>query len=270
MILTIDCGNTNIVMGVLNENPSSKTAELLAEWRIETKPLCSAKTLFEKATLSLREAMTTANIQFEGAIIANVVPEYQRILIQVAEQLTQTKPLTLQDKHTLLPIEIDVLSPEQVGEDRLVNVVGLGRDVELPAIIVDFGTATTLDLVLPARNGGWAIYAGGIIAPGVHRSVEALVAAAAQLEAVPIEAFDENLPILGRNTDQAMRSGIYWGYVSLISGLIDRLEQSQKYEMTVIGTGGLAPIFAPHLPKMSKIDRHLTSRGLYHIYQFNK
>lgn len=268
MILTIDCGNTNIVVGVFSAEATEQSATPLFEWRIPTKPQRSFAELRDEMLACFNREMPQQDYQFTGAIIANVVPAYQKNLVDVAHHICSGPVFSLQDKHLRLPMDIDVIAPEEVGEDRLVNVAGLKQD-EKPAIIVDFGTATTLDLVRCSDYQQKPIYAGGIIAPGVHRSVEALVAAAAQLKPIEIKAFEPDLPILGRNTDQAMRSGIYWGYVSLISGLIDRLQQHHQSPLCVIATGGLASVFAPHIPKISKIDRHLTLRGLYHIYQYN-
>ena len=271
MILTIDCGNTNIVMGVFDDTTPHSEAEPVAQWRIPTKPRLSKSALLEAVSQHIKTHNLAEHLLFKGVVIANVVPEYREVLHDTAAALSQSEPVLLSTEQAKLPLEIDVIAPDEVGEDRLVNVAGLGRLHHQAVIIIDFGTATTLDLVLPkTSDDGYPRYAGGIIAPGVHRSVDALVAAAAQLTPVPVEAFAPDMQVLGKNTEQAMRSGIYWGYVSLISGLIDRLEVEQQQPAIVIATGGLASIFAPHIPKIAEIDRNLTLRGLYHIYQFNQ
>jgi type III pantothenate kinase len=265
MILTVDCGNTNIVMTLFSDADGA----VISSWRLQTMPVADADTLAHSVSRKMAELEHASPLQ--RVIIASVVPQANAGLHQMAHMLTQRPPLTLSDPDIILPLEIDVLSPSEVGEDRLVNVAGLDAETALPCLIIDFGTATTIDLVRASgTKAGLPVYAGGIITPGVHRSVEALVAAAAKLKPIEIAAFDSNMPVLGRNTDEAMKSGILWGYVSLINGLIDRLETSQAIRCDAIATGGLAPVFAPHIPKITKIDSHLTNRGLYHIYRQNR
>ena len=265
MILTVDCGNTNIVMTLFSEDGGA----VLASWRLRTLPLADADRLAHSVTEQIAGLENTSALQ--QVVVATVVPGAADSLHEMALLLTQKPPMMLSDPDISLPLEIDVLSPHEVGEDRLVNVAGLDADTSLPCLIIDFGTATTIDLVCASETStGLPIYAGGIITPGVHRSVEALVAAAAKLEPIEIAEFDSALPVLGRNTDEAMKSGILWGYVCLINGLIDRLEVSQGIRCDAVATGGLAPVFAPHIPKITKIDSHLTNRGLYHIYRQNR
>ena len=265
MILTVDCGNTNIVMTLF----SADNDAVLAHWRLNTLPLAKAETLAR----SVSETITKMGISdtITDSVIASVVPQANPALHEMAKLLSGKPAMAISDPHIKLPLEIDVLSPNEIGDDRLVNVAGLNSDVSLPCLIIDFGTATTIDLVrAPKNKGGLPIYAGGIITPGVHRSVEALVAAAAKLTPIEIQGFDSDLPVLGKNTKQAMESGILWGYVCLINGLIDKLEASESIECTAIATGGLAGVFAPHVPKITEIDSHLTNRGLYHIYKQNR
>jgi len=265
MILTVDCGNTNIVMTLF----SAIDDTVIASWRLQTHGLADADELAK----NISETIATQAIpdKIEHLVLASVVPKANPVLHEMAILLTGEPALTISDPDIRLPLEIDVLSPHEVGEDRLVNVAGLDESSILPCLIIDFGTATTIDLVrAPHEQGGLPVYAGGIITPGVHRSVEALVAAAAKLKPIEIQAFDSSLPVLGKNTTQAMESGILWGYVCLINGLIDKLEASESRHCNAIATGGLAPVFAPHIPKITKIDSHLTNRGLYHIYKQNR
>ncbi|MGB2209340.1 MAG: type III pantothenate kinase, partial [Candidatus Puniceispirillaceae bacterium] len=239
MILTVDCGNTNIVMTLFSEDDGA----VLASWRLRTLPLADADRLAHSVTEQMAGLENTSALQ--QVVVATVVPGAADSLHEMALLLTQKPPMMLSDPDISLPLEIDVLSPHEVGEDRLVNVAGLDADTSLPCLIIDFGTATTIDLVRASETAtGLPIYAGGIITPGVHRSVEALVAAAAKLEPIEIAEFDSTLPVLGRNTDEAMKSGILWGYVCLINGLIDRLEVSQGIRCDAVATGGLAPVFA--------------------------
>ena len=166
-----------------------------------------------------------------------------------------------------LGIGVNIDVPAQAGADRLVNAVGAMASHELPAILLDFGTATTLDLV--AADG---TYEGGIIAPGVSLSIEALERAAAQLPRLELRPFGADLPVLGKNTVAAMETGVFWGYVGMIEGLLRRLrdEQGGGKDIPAIATGGLAGLFAEHLSGITAVDPDLTVRGLFEIYARNR
>ena len=135
----------------------------------------------------------------------------------------------------------------------------------MPTIILDFGTATTFDLV-----GSCGSYEGGIIAPGVNLSVETLYLAAARLPRLSVEPWEANMPILGKDTVSAMRSGIFWGYVSMVDGLIGRLRRDHGANLPAIATGGLALLFADHVASISIVDPDLTLKGLVCINAQNK
>ena len=267
MILVIDCGNTHLVGAVATETSISEV------FRIPTSELKTSEQSEEKLRRGLSEISPAGSDANPGlphhAMVASVVPGITPHLIAALTAITGTKPLTLKDPQVELNIDIDIERPDEVGDDRLVNVAGLSGEVPLPALIIDFGTATTIDLV-HRSEAGRPVYSGGIIAPGVHRSVEALVAAAAQLSPIEIEAFGPELPVLGKNTEQAMKSGILWGYVSLIDGLIARLASHIGQDCPAVATGGLAPLFAPHIPSITYIDPNLTLRGLYHIFMHSQ
>jgi type III pantothenate kinase len=136
---------------------------------------------------------------------------------------------------------------------------------DLPAIILDFGTATTFDLI-----GKGGAYQGGIIAPGVNLSVEALYMAAARLPRLAVEPWAVDMPVLGKDTVSAMHSGIFWGYVSMVEGLIERLRRDHGKDLPAIATGGLAPLFAEHVKAISIVDPDLTLKGLVRIHAQNK
>jgi len=162
-----------------------------------------------------------------------------------------------------LGLQVLIDTPAQLGADRLVNAYSVACSGHLPAIVLDFGTATTFDIVLPAKDGhSLACYDGGIIAPGVHRSLEALVAAAARLPAVTIAAWPADQPVIGKSTETAMQSGVLWGYASLIEGMLGRIEAHYQMQMQVVATGGLAYLFAPHISKIEHIRPDLTTDGL--------
>jgi type III pantothenate kinase len=158
-------------------------------------------------------------------------------------------------------IKVLVDRPEEVGADRLVNAVGAFRDYGGPKIIVDFGTATTFD-VIDAEGS----YLGGVIAPGVNLSIEALHQASAQLPRVAIGRPDR---VIGKNTLQAMRSGIFWGYLGMVEGTIRRIWQELGNEVDVISTGGLAPLFTECTSLLSRSDPDLTLKGLRYVYLRN-
>jgi len=169
-----------------------------------------------------------------------------------------------------LGIGVDVENPAEVGADRLVNALGAQGLGMIPSIIIDFGTATTFDLVLADASGA-PVYAGGIIAPGVNLSVEALSRAAAKLPEMDIQNWQAaDVPVPGRSTEQAMRAGVLWGYAGLAEGLIARLQEQVGEQVPVIATGGLASLYAPHISAIGQVAPDLTLIGLFQLYQINK
>ena len=267
MLLAIDCGNTNIVMSVYDG------AAQRALWRIETHPAPTVEQLIASVNDKLPEGGAAA---LSGLVAASVVPDVTDILRQFGTALG-LRALIVGDSDIDVGVDVDVPHPEQVGADRIVNATACLERGLVPAIIIDFGTATTFDVVLgtPAR----ARYAGGVIAPGVNLSVAALSAAAARLPEMNIEAWGADTPILGRTTDEAMQAGILWGYVGLVEGILSRLITSLSdagqtgptgAPPTTIATGGLAPLYAPHIQAISGVEQDLTLRGLCHIYAMNK
>jgi type III pantothenate kinase len=163
-----------------------------------------------------------------------------------------------------LGIAINIDRPEQAGADRLVNAVAAAAWHNLPAIVVDFGTATTLDLIGPK-----GAYEGGIIAPGVNLSIEALYMAAARLPRIAVKPWQRDMPVLGNDTISAMQSGVFWGYVGMVEGLLTRLRHSYGAELPAIVTGGLAPLFADHINGPLVVDADLTLKGLVRIHALN-
>lgn len=258
MLLAIDCGNTNIVFSLFDGD------EARGEWRIETKHGRTADeyTAWFSHLLSL-QSLSLAMIK--DVIIASVVPVVGAHLKRFCENNLKITPLIIGEGDVKLGVAVDIDMPSQVGADRLVNAHAACSVAQLPAIILDFGTATTFDLI---RAGN--IYAGGVIAPGIHLSATALSAAAARLPEIDIVPFGADMPIIGRDTNAAMRSGIFWGYVAMIEGVIARISAEEGAELSVIATGGLAHLFAPHIPQISHVDDNLTMRGLVQIHAMNK
>ena len=159
------------------------------------------------------------------------------------------------------PIPIRLNNPREVGADRVVNAVAAIKRYTPPLVIVDFGTATTFDVV-----DGRA-YLGGAIAPGINLSIEALHRAAAKLPRIAVEPPET---VIGRSTIGAMQSGIFWGYVGLIEGIVARIKAEYGKPMTVIATGGLAPLFGKRCSVIERVDRDLTMAGLLEMFELNR
>ena len=255
MLLAIDAGNTNIVFAVLEGR------EKKAQWRAVTDP---KRTPDEYAVwltqLMTLEGMAMADI--DGAIIASVVPAAMYGLTTLCRRYVKTEPLVVGDPAVDLGLEVRIERPDQVGADRLVNAVAAYEKYGGGLIIVDFGTATTFDIV-----GGEGAYEGSIIAPGVNLSLEALYNAAAKLPRISIE---RPAKVIAGATIPAMQSGVYWGYVGLIEGLIKRIRREDGRDLRVIATGGLAPLFTEVVEGIEASDAELTVAGLALIYERNK
>ena len=262
MLLAIDCGNTNIVFGLFDGDDAQAPSH--GEWRIETK---AGRTADEyTAWLSHLLSLQNQNLSHISAvIIASVVPAVTDQLRRFAEHNLSIAPLIIGEGDVKLGVSVDIDMPSQVGADRLVNAHAAASFCELPAIILDFGTATTFDLI--KKNNS---YAGGVIAPGIRLSAHALSEAAARLPEIEIVPFGHDLPIIGRDTQAAMRAGIFWGYVAMIEGVISRICKQEGQDLSVIATGGLAHLFAPHIAQIEHVDVSLTMRGLVQIYLLNK
>ena len=258
MLLAIDCGNTNIVFAIYDQD------EQQAIWRISSDSRRSA----DQYIVWLTQLMTLKNINvgdITGVMIASVVPDIQPELVALAHRGFDLVPLCVDDPCVELGIAINIDRPEQAGADRLVNAVAAAAWHNLPALVIDFGTATTLDLIGP--NGA---YEGGIIAPGVNLSIEALYMAAARLPRIAVKPWQTDMPVLGTDTISAMHSGVFWGYVGMIEGLLERLRHSYGADLPAIATGGLAPLFADHINGPLTVDTDLTLKGLVRIHAQNK
>ena len=254
MILAIDIGNTNVVLAI------GDGQAIRHQLRLETNADLPAADYSHE----IAEWLDGCKAVVTGAIVASVVPAVTQTIVAVVAELTQVPPMVIGTTGVDLGIAVNIDMPEQAGADRLVNAVGALAHHPLPAIILDFGTATTLDLV-----GADGAYEGGIIAPGVALSITALDHAAAQLPRLELRPFDDDLPVLGKNTVAAMESGVFWGYVSMIEGLLERLRAAHG-DMPAIATGGLAVLFAKHLSGQVIVDRELTIRGLFEIQARNR
>jgi type III pantothenate kinase len=254
MLLAIDVGNTNTVFAVSNGE------KVLAEWRISTNPNRTA----DEYGFWLRNLMQNDApdcLPITGAILATVVPQTQFELMQCAKRYFNVEPILI-NPQIKIPLKIDVENPHEIGADRLVNALQGWLQFNSGLIIIDFGTATTFDVV-----SGDGTYVGGVIAPGVNLSLSALQNAAAKLPSIRVRAPEK---VIGRNTINAMESGIYYGYIGLIDGLIQRIKTEQPDIKKVIATGGLAPLYAKTTHLIDEIIPDLTIDGLITIYKIQQ
>ncbi|HER26131.1 MAG TPA: type III pantothenate kinase, partial [Rhodospirillales bacterium] len=233
----------------------------IGEWRSSSDNYRTA----DEFGVWLIQLMAIAHIDrdaIKSAIIATVVPANLFDLKTLCRKYFETQPTVIGEAGVDLGLRVLMDQPGEVGADRLVNAVAAHARYGGPLVVVDFGTATTFDVV-----DGDGAYCGGIIAPGVNLSLEALHMAAAKL---PRVAIGKPHHVIGKGTIEAMQSGIYWGYVGLIEGLIARIIDEFGSPMKVIATGGLASLFAQSTGSIESADADLTLRGLYAIHQLNK
>jgi type III pantothenate kinase len=253
MLLAIDVGNTNIVFALV------KSGDIRARWRIATDARRTADeyAVWLRQLLEL-EGYTTDDV--DAVIVGTVVPRATHNLEVLASKYFRTKALIAGQGEAEWPIVLDVDEPHSVGADRALNAMAAHAKHAGDLVVVDFGTATTFDVV-----GADGAYKGGIIAPGINLSIDALVNAAAKLPRIAIEAPGSD-NVVGRTTEQQMLIGIYWGYVAMMEGLIDRLRKQVGGKVTVIGTGGLATLFDKKTKVFDLVEPDLTIHGLSLLY----
>jgi len=255
LLLTIDVGNTHITVGIFKESA------LLRTWRLHTNRDATADEL-GLLFKSLLQQTTREQDQLKGICLASVVPALDSALVQACQTYLGQTPLVVGTPGVQLGIKNGYQHPEEVGADRLVNAVAVHSLFKKAAIVVDFGTATTLDCV--SRPG---VYLGGVICPGLEMAGEALASRTAKL---PRVAFHEApAKALGRTTKESLQSGLFWGYISLVEGLLRRLKREMKEAPMVVVTGGLAPLIGPHLETAAHIAPDLTLVGLRLIWELN-
>ncbi len=253
MLLVVDAGNTNIVFAVSDGSGWRGT------WRIATDP---QRTSDEYAVwlLALLGHAGLRQADISGAVIGTVVPAALYHLRRLCRDWFGVEPLIARASLEWgFAIKVD--NPEEVGADRLLNALAGHRRYGGPLIVIDFGTATTFDVV--DRDG---TYLGGVIAPGINLSIEALHRAAARLPRIGI---GRPQAVIGRSTVPAMQSGIFWGYVGLVEGIVTRIRAEYDAPMKVLATGGLAPLFAEGTTMIERIDPDLTLDGLRMLAEQN-
>ena len=253
MLLAIEQGNTN-TMFALHDG-----AAWIAQWRTATDP---ARTADEYAVwlhqLVSMQDMRLAEI--DDCVISSVVPQSIFNLRNLARRYLKVEPLVV-GENVALGIEIRIDKPSEAGADRLVNAIGGFLKYGGPLILIDSGTATTFDVI-----GADGAFEGGVISPGINLSMQALHSAAARL---PRVAIAQPARVIGRGTVEAMQAGVFWGYVALIEGLIERIRNEYGAPMQVVATGGVASLFEGATDKIDAFDPELTLRGLLEIVRRN-
>lgn len=254
MILAIDIGNTNIVVGCIDKEKT---------YFIERLSTVRTKTELEYA-VDIKVVLDLYHVKksdIEGCIISSVVPQITNIAKLAVEKILKKEPIVLgPGVKTGLNIMMD--HPGQLGADLVADAVAGIAEYQAPLIIVDMGTATTVSVVDEKKN-----YVGGMIMPGMRIALDALTARASQLSGISIEAPKR---IIGKNTIECMKSGVLYSNAAAIDGIIDRIEEEIGQKATVIATGGLAKKIVPHCKKEIILDEYLLLKGLLVIYEKNK
>jgi type III pantothenate kinase len=255
MLLAIEQGNTNTLFAVHD----GKT--WIAQWRSATE---STRTADEYAVW-LAQLLAMANLKLadlDACIISSVVPQSIFNLRNLSRRYLHVEPLVI-GENAELGVEVRIEKPSEAGADRLVNAIGAHVRYPGPLIVIDSGTATTFDII--AADGG---FEGGIIAPGINLSMQALHEAAAKLPRIAIQRPERNR-VVGTDTVTAMQSGVFWGYIALIEGLIARIKAERGEHLTVVATGGVVSLFEGATDAIDHFDPDLTIRGLLEIHRRN-
>ncbi len=253
MLLAVDIGNTNIVYGLFDGT------SLVRRFRVESN---RSRTSDEYA-VGLHQLFAMQRLEpcaVTAAIVASVVPTLTEPIVQVVRQVLSIEPTVIGlGTRTGMPILYD--NPHEVGADRIADAVAAYERVKAAVIVVDFGTATTFNCVSPKGE-----YVGGVICPGIHISADALFARAARLPRVEVAVPPR---IVGRNTVHSIQSGIVWGYVSMVDGLIQKIRAELGFSCAAIATGGLSRVLAPLSSEITEYDEDLTLIGLRMLHERN-
>lgn len=254
MLLAIDAGNTNTVFAVFDRD------DIACQWRISA----DNKRTGDEYSLFLNQFLDSNGLSvgdINAVIISSVVPRNIFSLKTLSRKYFNCEPLIIGEEDVALGIKIMLEKPSEIGADRIVNSVAAYKKFGGDLIIIDFGTATTFDVV-----GSAGEYLGGAISPGINLSIEALHNAAAKLPSIDIS---KPKNVIGKSTEEAMKSGVYWGYVGLIEGICERIKKEYKKEMKVLCTGGLSPLFFDAIEEIEYLEPDLTIQGLNLIYKRN-
>ena len=255
MLLAIEQGNTNTMFAIHDG------VSWVAQWRSATESTRTA----DEYVVWLSQLLSMQGLGFraiDAVIISSVVPQSIFNLRNLSRRYFNVEPLVI-GENAKLGIDVRIEKPSEAGADRLVIAIGAAMIYPGPLVVIDSGTATTFDIV--AADGA---FEGGIIAPGINLSMQALHEAAAKLPRIAIQRPAGN-KIVGTDTVSAMQSGVFWGYISLIEGLVSRIKAERGEPMTVIATGGVASLFEGATDSIDHFDSDLTIRGLLEIYRRN-
>jgi type III pantothenate kinase len=250
LLLAIDVGNTNTVFALYRERAA------LGQWRISTMRERTADE-YAAALTQLMGLKGHRHGEVGAAVISSVVPQALPPLKSMCREFFDCAARVV-GEDLVVPIPVLIDNPHEVGADRLVNAVAAHARYRGPLIVVDFGTATTFDVIDEAGR-----YCGGVIATGINLSLEALHRAAAKLPRVAVERPPR---VIGSSTVTAMQSGVFWGYVSMVEGMVRRIKEEFGADMKVIATGGLAGLFAGATEVIEEVDRDLTMAGLVELF----
>ena len=248
MLLVADVGNTDTVFGLWEGKTLSHV------WRVDSAQRRTADELAALLTELMRMGGREHGLdEVDDVVVGSVVPSITQMIGWMTEKYVG-KPAVVITAQSKLGIAVEVDNPAEVGPDRVINCLAALGHAKPPFVVIDFGTATTFDFV--KKNGA---YGGGIIVPGVHTALQALAAKAARLNAVEVKAPPH---VIGTNTIHAMQSGLFWGYVSMVDGLVERMEKEAGAKLTVLATGGLAPLIASECRRIDEVREELTLEGL--------
>ena len=255
MLLVIDSGNTNTLFAIHDGK------KWVIEWRIATDPTRTA----DEYAVWFHQLLSMQGLSFDSidhCVISTVVPQSLFNMRNLVRRHLGVDPLIIGEPDVNVGIGINIDNPREVGADRLVTALGALKSYEGDLIIIDSGTATTFDVISASGS-----FEGGIICPGINLSVRALHEAAAQLPRIAIKKPEK---VVGKNTVEAMQSGIFWGYIGLIDGLVQRIKSECHGSFTVIGTGGVASLFEGASETIDVFDSQLTINGLLEVWRLNQ
>jgi type III pantothenate kinase len=255
MLFVLDVGNTNTVLGVFDDD------ELKHHWRIKTDRY---KTEDEFGML-IKSLFDFSKIDFNdihGVIISSVVPPIMFSLEKMCQTYFKIDPIVVGKDTVKTNLKMCYPNPKEIGADRIVNAVGAIKAHKAPLVVIDFGTATTYCYINESQE-----YCGGIISPGINISVEALYQRTSKLPKIEIEA-PEN--VIGKSTVEAIQSGVFYGYIGQVDGIVNRIKQTVGKDAKVIATGGLASLIGDASETIDHVDPYLTLKGLYEIYKDNQ
>ena len=254
--IVIDVGNTDLVIALI------LNFKIYKVFRYKTKKFKENENIKNLSNLLFAFLKKRINKRTKiHSIISSVVPEINNKITKICISFLNEKPIFISSDKTKLNIRINLEKKMEVGSDRISNAVAVKSLHKYPAIIVDFGTATTFDVIDKMGN-----YVGGLITPGINLSLDALYTKTSKL---PLIRLKKTKKIVGKDTVSAMQNGIYWGYIGLISFLIKKIKSQYKFKFNTIATGGYAKLFSLNIKEINKVDENLTILGLIEIFKLN-